>query len=214
MHDGLAGAEVHHHVPGVQEFRAQLIIHDQQRALFQRSLELAQRRGKLRRADGEARRLRVALDTTNIRGRGAVKDTDNLLAEGIVQVARVLAAQAGQPVEALGDGAGSQRYVAGPSLKGEAEIDWADAAARQQFLATIVADADWVLEWLVQACTAREADGPRYRRAGHGGRAASARGSLRMWSGRRRGPPSRGAWRPTGPCRRDHPEEVARAEEP
>ena len=143
----------------LQEFRAQLIIHDQQRALFQRSLELAQRRGKLRRADGEARRLRVALDTTNILGRGAVKDTYNLLAEGIVQVARVLAAQAGQPVEAWATAQGLGRYVAGPSLKGQAEIDWADAAARQQFLATIVADADRVLELARQACTAREADG-------------------------------------------------------
>jgi DDE family transposase/transposase-like protein DUF772 len=143
----------------LQEFRAQLIIHDQQRALFQQSLELAKRRGKLRGTDGAARRLRVALDTTNILGRGAVKDTYNLLADGIVQVARVLADQAGQPVAAWATAQGLGRYVAGPSLKGQAELDWADAAARQQFLATIVADADRVLELARQACTARTADG-------------------------------------------------------
>src|SRR5919204_6998715 len=33
----------------LQEFRAQLLVHEQARALFQESLELAKRRGKLRR---------------------------------------------------------------------------------------------------------------------------------------------------------------------
>ena len=36
--------------------------------------------------------MKVALDTTYILGRGAVKDTYNLLADGIVQVVRALAA--------------------------------------------------------------------------------------------------------------------------
>ncbi len=35
--------------------------------------------------------MKVALDTTNILGRGAVKDTHNLLADGIVKLARALA---------------------------------------------------------------------------------------------------------------------------
>jgi hypothetical protein len=77
----------------LQEFRAQLIIHGDQRLLFQESLELAKRRGKL----GRHRKLKVALDTTPIFGRGAVKDTYDLLAGGIVAVLRVLAAQAGYP---------------------------------------------------------------------------------------------------------------------
>ena len=68
----------------LQEFRAQLIVHEDQRLLFQESLELAKRRGKLARH----RKLKVALDTTPILGRGAVKDTYNLLADGIVAVLR------------------------------------------------------------------------------------------------------------------------------
>ena len=36
--------------------------------------------------------MRVALDTTNILGRGAVRDTCNLLADGIVKLLRALAA--------------------------------------------------------------------------------------------------------------------------
>src|SRR5712692_8072559 len=62
----------------LQEFRAQLIVHEEQAAIFQTSLELAKRRGKFRTKSGEQRKLQVALDTTNILGRGAVKDTYNL----------------------------------------------------------------------------------------------------------------------------------------
>lgn len=143
----------------LQEFRAQLILHDEQRLLFQESLEVAKWGGKLRKN----RPLKVALDTTPILGRGAVKDTYNLLGDGIVAVLRVLAQQAGV---ARGDGdaftawattAGYGRYVGGMtgdlSLKGGAAIDWADAVARDQFLGEIVADADRVLE------QAREARG-------------------------------------------------------
>jgi transposase len=132
----------------LQEFRAQLVVHAEQRALFQASLELAKRRGKLARH----RKLTVALDTTPILGRGAVKDTYNLLADGIVAVLRVLARQAGVR---RGDGAGFAawaraagyaRYVGAVSVKGGAAIDWDDPAARARFLAEVVADADRVLE--------------------------------------------------------------------
>ncbi len=52
--------------------------------LFQQSLDLAKRQGTL----GPQRRLRLALDTTPIFGRGVVKDTYNLVADGIVAVLR------------------------------------------------------------------------------------------------------------------------------
>src|SRR5919197_3328647 len=100
----------------LQEFRAQLIVHREQAAIFQQSLELAKRRGKFRANDGERRKLKVALDTTNILGRGAVKDTSNLLGDGIVKLARVLAKLAGQPLVDWAARAGLARYVSGPSL--------------------------------------------------------------------------------------------------
>src|SRR5205823_660756 len=53
----------------LQEFRAQLIVHEQA-AIFRRSLELAKRWGAFRTKGGEKRKLKVALDTTNILGRG------------------------------------------------------------------------------------------------------------------------------------------------
>jgi transposase len=124
----------------LQEFRAQLVVHTDQGAIFRRSLELAKRRGRLKGT------LRLALDTTNILGRGAVKDTYNLLADGIVLVLRALGGLAGEPVAETAERLGYGRYVEGASLKGQAAINWDDAGERRRFLAGIVADADRLLE--------------------------------------------------------------------
>src|SRR3712207_1530294 len=80
----------------LQEFRARLIVHAQAAVIFRGRLELAKRRGEFRTKGGQARQLTVALDTTNILGRGAVKDTYSLRAGGIVTLARALAKQAGE----------------------------------------------------------------------------------------------------------------------
>jgi hypothetical protein len=150
----------------LQEFRAQLIVHEQARALFEESLALAKRRGRLRRD----RTLRLALDTTPIFGRGAVKDTYNLLADGIVRVLRVLACQAGVRrgdhdgfaawVEATGYGHYLGHTTGGTSVKGAAALDWDDAAARERFLAGLVADADRLLARVRAARAALETGGP------------------------------------------------------
>jgi hypothetical protein len=132
----------------LQEFRAQLIVHDQTRTIFQRSLEVAKRRGvwKKGHAPQERQHIKLALDTTHILGRGAVKDTYNLLADGIVEVLRGLAKLGPYEVVELAEEVGCMRYVSGSSLKGQAEVDWTDAQARQHFLAEIVADAEQLLE--------------------------------------------------------------------
>jgi Transposase DDE domain/Transposase domain (DUF772) len=135
----------------LQEFRAQLIVHEAQAAIFRKSLELAKRCGKFRTRDGQARRLKVAFDTTNILGRGAVKDTYNLLADGIGKLARVLAQLAGLRLAGWAERHGYARYVTAPSLKGAAAIDWNDAEQRRRFLAEIVADADRLLALARQA---------------------------------------------------------------
>ena len=70
-----------------QVFRAQLILHDKVLEVFESSLRLARESGYLKR-----RSMKVALDTTNILGRGAVKDTYNLLADGSVKLLWALAA--------------------------------------------------------------------------------------------------------------------------
>ena len=129
----------------LQMFRAQLILHDKVREVFESSLRLARQSGYLKK-----RGMRVALDTTYILGRGAVKDTYNLLADGIVKLLRVLAAVANIAVGEWAEAQGYERYF-GSSIKGEATIDWSDRKARRKLLGEIVADADRLLELARQA---------------------------------------------------------------
>src|SRR5437879_5350161 len=118
-----------------QLFRAHLILHEGVRVVFQQSIAEARRAGLLK---GGA--LRIALDTKPILGRGAVEDTYNLLATGIQQLVRALAALAAQEPEGWAQAHDLGRYF-GPSLKGSADLDWSDPEARHQFLAEIVTDA-------------------------------------------------------------------------
>src|SRR5215218_9546149 len=101
----------------LQLFRARLVIHERVRTVFQKSLDFARHTGYLR-----SRRLKVVLDTTHVLGRGAVKDTYNLLADGIVMLARELAAGASRSEpEQWARELGLGRYF-GSSLKGEAGV--------------------------------------------------------------------------------------------
>ena len=129
----------------LQVFRAQLILHDKVREVFESSLRLARESGYLKR-----RSMKVGLDTTNILGRGAVKDTYNLLADGIVKLMRALAQVEGISVGKWAKARGYGRYLAS-SIKGEATIDWSDKRARKALLAGIVGDADRLLELSRQA---------------------------------------------------------------
>jgi hypothetical protein len=135
----------------LQLFRAQLILHEQVGAVFKKSLKFARQSGHLK-----SQKIKAALDTSYILGRGAVKDTYNLLADGIISLVRVLAELSGlQPTE-WAKGHDLSRYFADSSpdsspdsshsLKGQAEIDWEDRHAREGFLAGIVRDADTLLE--------------------------------------------------------------------
>lgn len=123
----------------LQLFRARLVLHERARTVFGQSLAFARRTGYLR-----SRKLKVVLDTTYILGRGAVKDTYNLLADGIVSLARTLAAETYSSPEEWARENDLGHYF-GSSLKGEAGIDWDDPEARQAFLEGVVADADRVL---------------------------------------------------------------------
>ena len=124
----------------LQVFRAQLILQGKVREVFESSLRLARESGYLK-----GRGMRVALDTTNILGRGAVKDTCNLLADGIVKLLRALAAVEKSTDREWAKARGYRRYLAS-SVKGEAAIDWSDKRARTALLAGVVGDADQLLE--------------------------------------------------------------------
>jgi hypothetical protein len=126
----------------LQLFRAQLVVHEEGARIFAQSLALARARGFV----PPRRKMRLALDTTNILGRGAVKDTYNLLADGIALVLRELARLANEELPAYAAARGLGRYVSERSLKGEAELDWDSAEQRAGLLQRIVGDADRLLD--------------------------------------------------------------------
>ena len=142
---GLEMEEVPMQKSALQEFEAKLVLLEMGEGLLQKSIAEARRAGYLKN-----RKLRVALDTTPILGKGAVKDTYNLLAEGIEQLACRLAEVEGESGAAWAERQGCNRYF-GSSLKGEAAIDWNDKAQREQLLTAIVQDARRLLGLAEQA---------------------------------------------------------------
>ena len=129
----------------LQELEAKLVLHEQGEALLKQSIDEARRAGYVK-----SRKIRVALDTTPMLGKGAVKDTYNLLADGITQLAIRLAAVASEPIDRWAEHEGLQRYF-GSSLKGAAAIEWDDPAQRDQLLTAIVHDGRRLLSLAEQA---------------------------------------------------------------
>ena len=134
----------------LQMFRAQLILHDKVREVFESSLRWARQSGYLKK-----RGMRVALDTTCILGRGAVTGRG----EGHLQSAGGRHRQTVAGPGCRGEHhlrrhgrkvQGYERYL-GSSIKGEATIDWSDRKARRKLLGVIVADADRLLALARQA---------------------------------------------------------------
>jgi IS5 family transposase/transposase len=146
----------------LQVFRAQLILHEELQTVFKKSLRFARQSGYLK-----GRQIKVALDTSYILGRGAVKDTYNLLADGIVKLVRALAALAAAKPEEWAAQNDLGRYF-GTSLKGEAGIDWEDPKARRQLLRAIVADADRLLGMARRALAGCAPDSDEHKRLAEG----------------------------------------------
>jgi hypothetical protein len=150
---GLEMEEVPIQKSALQEFEAKLVLHEMGEALLKKSINEARRAGYLK-----SHKIRVALDTTPILGKGAVKDTYNLLAEGIEQLACRLAEVEGESGAGWAERQGLSRYF-GSSLKGQAAIDWDDKKQREQLLTAIVQDARRLLGLAEQAQAAHPEQG-------------------------------------------------------
>lgn len=125
----------------LQHFRAKLHADEEKLELFLKlSLDAARKWDVLNDSP-----LTCALDTTPIIGRGAVKDTYNLIGEGIKKLCRVISQVSGKKLESLTHHLGLTSYFEASSLKGEAKIDWSNKEERQVFLNKLVADARRIL---------------------------------------------------------------------
>jgi transposase len=129
----------------LQLFRAKLVVHEEYGQIFEASVSACRRAGLLKR-----RKLDVAIDTTPVLGRGAVKDTYNLLSDQIRTVVNEACALKGWAREEVIREQGLSRHF-GASLKGAIELDWDDPVARRAVVGQVVADARLALALAAQA---------------------------------------------------------------
>jgi transposase len=123
----------------------QRLLSNEGKGLLERSIQACRDAGVFKR-----RKIRAAIDTTPIFGRGAVKDTYNLLADALVLLLKTVAAfesslfDSTSP-EFYADQLGLLDYLTASSFKGMAAIDWDDRKQRQQLLDRLVGDCDRLL---------------------------------------------------------------------
>lgn len=125
----------------LQLFRAKLILHEEYQQLFQASIDACLKAGLMKR-----QKLEVAIDTTPVFGRGAVKDTFNLISDQIRNVVKEVAALKGYELAQLFNDEGLSRHNGESSFKGQVEIDWSDADAKRALVGQLVADAKVALQ--------------------------------------------------------------------
>jgi hypothetical protein len=115
-----------------QGFRARLTLHAQEGLAFERSVREAKEKGLL------PKQLTVALDSSPVRGRGALKDTFNLLSDAIAGVIRAVARKRGTKAEDVVAGTGLERHLDKGSIKGSEVVDWDNSDQVNDFLGRIL----------------------------------------------------------------------------
>ena len=119
----------------LQLFRSKLILHDSYGQVFEKSVQACRRSGLLKR-----KKLEVAIDSTPVLGRGAVKDTFNLVSDQIRCVVKEVGKLKGLDQEALAEAEGLTRHF-GSSFKGSFDLDWSESEAKRAVVGQLVADA-------------------------------------------------------------------------
>lgn len=119
----------------LQRFRAQLVLHESTGQIFDRGIEACREAGLLKRAT-----LSAAIDTTPILGRGAVRDTYNLVSDGIRHAVDEACRLKDWDRDGVVEAEGLSRHYAA-SFKGSLDLDWSDAEERRAVVGQLVADA-------------------------------------------------------------------------
>jgi hypothetical protein len=119
----------------LQLFRAKLVLHEAYGKVFEKSILACREAGLLKSA-----KIDVAIDTTPILGRGAVKDTYNLVSDQIRRVIREAAVLGNWKVDAVVNEHGLAAHF-GSSFKGSVELDWNSKAERNALVTRLIADA-------------------------------------------------------------------------
>jgi len=138
----------------LQLFRANLLLNERYEKLFETSVAACRREGL-----GVSKKLEVAIDSTPVLGRGAVKDTYNLVSDAIRRVIEDACWLKSWDREDVTAEQGLGRHF-GSSFKGECELDWSDAGERRALLCQLVADARIALEVAKRALRGYSKDWP------------------------------------------------------
>jgi transposase len=131
----------------LQLFRAKLILHEAHEALFERSVRACREAGLL----GKRRKVAVAIDTTPVLGRGAVRDTYNLVSDAIRQVVVEAGRLKGWVQAEVVEQQGLGRHFA-PSFKGAVDLDWSDPPARRALVGRWWRTRRWRWRWRRRRC--------------------------------------------------------------
>lgn len=131
-------------------FRKRLLKHGKERYAFERFLKVAREAGFL------PEKIRQLLDSTPMKGAGAVQDTYTLLRKGIRRLLKAMGFAVPEKRRGLQVELG--RYLDSDE---KAELDWRDPQARARELGRLVRDADAVLELAMV-----QADDPEVRSIG------------------------------------------------
>lgn len=129
----------------LQRFRAQLVLQAAAGQIFERGIEVCRKAGLLKRA-----KLSAAIDSTPILGRGAVRDTYNLVSDGIRHLVDAACRLKGWAPGEILEAEGLSRHAAA-SFKGTFDLDWSDAEEKRAVVGQLVADARVALSLATRA---------------------------------------------------------------
>ena len=121
-----------------QGFRVRLTLHAKEGLAFERSVREAKKAGLL------PKKLCSALDSSPVRGRGAIKDTFNLLSDAIRAVVRSLAVKNEREPEEEAARGGVERHFKAASIKGSEPVDWNNQDEVGAFLGGLLKDCEAV----------------------------------------------------------------------
>ena len=128
-------------------FRQALIIHQLDRRLIERTIELAQKSKKF-----GSRQLRAALDSSPLWGAAKVEDTYNLLGHALKKALSVIARQQGRELTEIANQMEAD-LVAGSSLKAALDLNWDDPKEKSGALGMVLGALEQV-----EACLDRQGE--------------------------------------------------------
>ncbi len=123
-------------------FRTRMVAHDLDKKLVERTVELARSSGAF-----GWKNLRVALDSSPLRGAGRVEDTWNLIGRAMSKVVHAVSLALGVDEDEVVRNAGVT-VLGADSIKAALDIDWDDAEAQHAALNQLLREASALQAWV------------------------------------------------------------------